>query len=362
MPGLMLASLIIGAGMFSLPYVFALSGTVAGIFYLVVCAALAGTIHLMYGRVVKESPGKWFAGHAEEFLGKRMKTAALLINGVGTAVTLTIYLVISYSFASLILPGISENTVMFFFWAIGSLAIALGVKKISGTDELMTAIMAVIIIGIAIYGIFYGDTAFVFKNFGGFGNILLPFGPALFAMSGRAGIASIFKTMSSGEEKESNFKKAVIFGTVLPAVLYTLFVAGIFMLSSSGVAKDAVSGLYTLPQPAIVLLGLLGMLAIITSYIFIGIEFKGILKTDLKLPGYLALIIVVGVAPFLIFCGLSDLVKLIAAAGGIFISAESILVVFMWQKIVGKRPLWSYLPIIAFTLAAVYGIVALVLN
>src|SRR3989338_8519827 len=70
LPAGMLSALIIGAGVFSLPYLFYKTGVGIGFIYLALFSVILSAIHLMYGEVVKQTKGDHrFLGYAKIYLG-----------------------------------------------------------------------------------------------------------------------------------------------------------------------------------------------------------------------------------------------------------------------------------------------------
>ena len=71
LPVAILADLVIGAGVFTLPYVFVKSGFLIGVIYLVVFGIVALVIHLMYAEVVIKTKARHrLIGYANIYLGK----------------------------------------------------------------------------------------------------------------------------------------------------------------------------------------------------------------------------------------------------------------------------------------------------
>ena len=70
-PTSLLATTIIGAGMFALPYLFNKAGIATGLFYLFIFGAVFALIHLMYADIiVRTSENRRFSGYAKIYLGR----------------------------------------------------------------------------------------------------------------------------------------------------------------------------------------------------------------------------------------------------------------------------------------------------
>ncbi len=127
-------------------------------------------------------------------------------------------------------------------------------------------------------------------------------------------------------------KKPIILGTLIPALIYLLFVLGIWGISGV-VSEDSVSGLTGwIPQEILILVGIFGLISIWSSYIVVGLDIKNSLNYDLKLPNILAGLIVIILPLLLFFMGLQNFLTLVSMVGGIFIALEGIFIALMWLK------------------------------
>ncbi|MEK7146686.1 MAG: aromatic amino acid transport family protein, partial [Patescibacteria group bacterium] len=128
----LMAGVIIGAGIFALPFIFSKVGFLAGIFYLTVFTAVFIAIHLMYAEIITKTKGDEhrFAGYAKIYFGKAGYYAAILMTVVGMFFVLTIYLALSVSFLpSVGLPAGAVGLIL--FWVASSLPIFFNVKEVA---------------------------------------------------------------------------------------------------------------------------------------------------------------------------------------------------------------------------------------
>ncbi|MCL4406366.1 MAG: hypothetical protein M1586_02510 [Patescibacteria group bacterium] len=358
-PASMLASLIIGAGMFSLPYVTSRSGLIVGLVYLVVFTGLMSLIHLFYADVVADDRDSRFVGQSRRYLGKAGFFFGAVAILIGTTLALTIYLILTVGFASLVFPRLPTLAAAVIFWAAAGLAIGLGVKEIAGVDSLLTIFMVFLAATVAFFGLRSGHTAMGGLDLwpvAGASLLLLPLGPFLFSLNGRAAIVSLRDYFDTNRLDKRKMKQAIILGTSIPAFVYLFFIVGIIMLAAGAPAKDIVQDLAFLPAYARPVIGGLGLIAIFTSYIFLGLELKSIFERDFGLRKGLAFAATIFPALFFYLFGERNLVDLIAAAGGIFIAIESILVILMWEKTKSKKLFINRVIIIVFVLGAVYEV------
>ncbi len=192
LPAGLLASLIIGAGMFSLPYLFVKAGILTGIFYLIIFAAVFSAIHLMYAEIIRKTPGEHrFVGFADIYMGRTGFWLSLLATALGLFLVLTVYLILSSSFFRLILPELPISTAILIFWTMGTVPIFMEIKKMANLEFFLVLGMIFIILTIFFLGVSsptFSVSGIPKVSLGGF---FLLYGPALFALSGRSAISSI---------------------------------------------------------------------------------------------------------------------------------------------------------------------------
>lgn len=353
----LLSSLIIGAGMFSLPFVFAQTGFTLGIIILSFFVLVSIVIHVRYTKIVQkdDDDNKMFGTFVKKYLGPGWKVPAMAVVLTGMIFSLLVYLVLSASFIRLMIPGINSGAAVFLFWVVGSVFIFMGMTKYVFADFLAFLGIAGIIFFIFISGVGFGGSV-RFNDFS-MSSIGFVFGPFLFSLYGRSAISSLWDKFNDTDKSKSLFIRSIILGTVIPAICYVLFVYGILRLSSNGVSADAISGITLLPFGANLVIGILGVLTLITSYIFLGLETKGILKNDFKVPSGVATL-AVAVLPLVIYLlGFTDFIKLISLGGGIFLSIESILVILIYRKAYRKNNLTDTILILIFVTAIILEII-----
>ncbi len=325
-----LSGTIIGAGIFSLPYIFASVGLIPGLVYLLISSVVFIELYRMYAEVIVSTPGDHrLVGYARQFFGAPGVWFAAISSIVQVVFVLTIYLVLSQSFANLITSSGAAFHKLVLFWVAGSSAIFLGFRKIAFLETFITGGILAIIALIFMLG-FSGS--FDVIRIGGSVNwplLLLPLGPVLFALSGRQAIPEVVKL-------GGDYKKAITFGTALPVVAYILFIIGILALSGS-VTPDAVTGLIGRVSPIVLIaIGVMGALSLISSYITVGFDVHKSLEIDLGLPFWTRFFIIVFGPITLYLGGFSNFLDLVAFVGGLLLAAEAVFIMMLWRKATGK--------------------------
>jgi len=352
-----LASLIVGAGMFSLPHVFVRAGLAYGFAALVFFTWVSGSINSRYAAIIdKDGTDNRFAGYAKKHLGQKGYISALVFALGGIAFTLAVYVALAPSFFSLVFPSIPGAASALIFWIAGTAIAFLGTKRGSAASLIVFLMMMAIIVFFGIIALAKGDTG----NIASAAlldpkNLLLPFGPLLFSLSGRSALSSIREGYKEKDYSLFKFRKAIRLGTIIPATVYAAFVVITIALSGKGVTPDAVTGLTLLPAWGLIATGILGLLAILDSYALLGMEFTSIILKDAKAPKAISYALFAAIPPAIYFIGSGDFLTLVGITGGIFLAAESIMVVLMGRKAFGGK--FSDIPLIAaFVLGIIYEV------
>lgn len=332
-PASLLATTIIGAGMFALPYLFNKAGVAISLFYLFIFGAVFALIHLMYADIiVRTSENRRFSGYAKIYLGRLGHWSSIFMTIFGALLVLTIYLVLSVSFIKLILPAAPDIYVIFIFWLFGSLAIFLKINELAVSDFFIFLAIAAMIFIIFGFGFSGGLEKIKTVSLFNFGNIFLPFGAVLFSMYGRSAIPTLLGYFRNNGQSPIKSKWPIIIGSIAPVFIYAVFIFGILGLSN-GVSQDAVSGLVkNLPSIILWILGALGIISLWSTYIIIGRDIKKSLEHDFNMPLVFSGLIVVAIPILFYIVGSQNFLQLVEFVGAIIIGLEGIFIILMWLK------------------------------
>jgi len=344
---IILAATTIGAGMFGLPYIFYKSGFLIGFFYLFIFGFLMILIHYLYAEIILKSNEDSLLEIIQKKLNSKFYFFAFLSITIGLIFTLLVYLILAGQFLNIIFPNISFNLVVFIFWIFTSISLIFE-KFFNRFEILGTFLMSLIILFIFIQG----EASFSIKNIPAYdlNNLFLPFGIILFSLAGWTAVSPMLKY-----NNYKNNLKPFILGTILVILLYLLFILGI-LNSTTNITIDALSGL-NWSYFKLVLIALLGIFVIWTSYLPIGLEIK---KSFSKhLPSWLNILIIIFTPIILFILGLQNFLKVISLVGGVFLSLQYFFILILERKLLEIRPalkiLIRILEII-FILACVYEI------
>lgn len=360
LPASILAGTIIGAGIFALPYVFVRSGWVMGITYLFLLTGAVWIIHSMFAEVIIHmGEGHRFVGYVRILLGEAPFRIAIITSVFGLTLTLAAYLALGISFINILYPQGSELAKVVLFWLLGSLLILVRIRLLALLEFLVVIGLLFIIALIFILGLGGWD------KFGSLspihaGYLFLPFGPILFSLFGRTAVPSVINYISDAELPVFLVKRAILWGTIVPALCYLAFIVGIIGLSDN-VSVDSVSGLMaTAPHALLFIVGIFGLLSLLSTYIVLGIDVGKNLILDLHLPQTVSFTAVIVLPVVFYLFGLKNFLGLVSIIGGVFVSLEAAMIALMWKKIgaaTSKRTLIAYVLAGIFSLAAFYEII-----
>lgn len=330
-PASILSGIIIGAGVFSLPFIFITAGLATSFLYLLFFGFIFILLYIFYADIIVRTPGEHrFVGYARLYLGDWGFFAALFIGLAQLFFVLAIYLILAPSFSQMLFGG-SFAYHLLIFWIIGSLTIFSDSRRLADLEFFIVAGIALILALI----FFMGIGGFI-NSPAGFGipdlTKFLAVGPILFSLSGSLAVTEIVSYFREAKIPISFLRNSLILGGVIPIIAYGAFVLGIIGLSPA-VSEDAVSGLIGSISPVLLgIVGILGLLSLISSYVVVGVNIRRIIQYDLSLPKIIGGITAV-LAPILLYTlGFQNFIGAVSFVGMIFLPMESILIIAMWLR------------------------------
>ena len=349
----LLAATTIGAGMFSLPYIFKESGWLPGIFYIVVLSGAVIFVHYLYWlALARVDEKKRLLGLVRAQLGNAAFYAALISIVVGLLLTLVIYLILAQNFGKMILPAPLNNFGAVLFWLTVSLPLLLRLPRLVGAEFLATTFKVLIILLVFLMSKDGFSAAPALK----LENIFLPFGALLFSLAGWTAIEPMFDWQKRNGDSKPLSK--LTFGTFFSAAVYLFFIIGV--LGSDGiVSPDVFTGHSSWPLWELQIFALLGILAIWTPYVPVSLEIKNELEKDLRVPVLLSFGAVLILPPVIFFSGFFNFLSIISLVGGVFLALQYVFIILVSKKILalsGAKKFFANLLLFVFAAAAAYEI------
>lgn len=352
---------IIGAGIFSIPYVFAQAGVLIGTINLLVLGTAVIILYFYIGEVTLRTKGNHqLTGYARKYLGKTGKSLMTFVMMFAIYGALIAY-IIGVGKALAAITNLSSLPLSIGFFILVSLAIYTGLKAVKKSELWLNVILLVVVITIC----FLIAPKINLSNLAAFdfSMIFMPYGVIFFALAGSVAIPEMKEILIDNKKQ---LKKAIFIGSIIPIIIYFLFALIIVGVTGINTTEIATIGLGNMFGKTMIILGnLFAVFAMATSFLTLGLALKEMYWYDYKINKQVAWLLTC-IPPFLIFLFLAkSFIQVIGLTGGIAMSLEGILLVLIFNraKKLGKRKpeysikksnILSFLLIILFILGMVY--------
>lgn len=327
-----MVGMIIGVGLFGVPYVLAKSGALIGLAYFIILAAIIIANHLIYGETLLRTKGQHrLAGLARIYLGKWWKRLAIITSTAGFYAVIIAYIVLGGQFLYILLSPFFGGAVLIYqiiFFSVMAALILVGLRTIWFSEFLMTGALLVVMIFIIIasatkidFGNFYAVNV---KDF------FTPYGVILFSITGAAAVPEVIEALSAAKKKA---KGAIFWGSILAIFLIALFSFAVLGATGAETTEEAINGLGQVFGGWILYVGAaFGLFAVATSFLPLALYAKEQFHFDFKFNGALSWMLAC-VVPFLLFLfGTRDFITIISFSGAVFSGFEAFLVLWIYKR------------------------------
>lgn len=343
---LLLSGMIIGVGMFAIPFSFVQSGFWSGVVELIILSLVVTALHLLYGEIVLATPEfHRMPGYIGKFLGQKAARISWASTLFGTVGTLLVYLVVGSLFLHTILGSLAGGVGVDFFAVmlvcIVGLITVFPIRKESAINGMLTIFEIAFIVGISLFLL----PKVSLSNFGlaAGADIFMPYGVLLFALTGASVIPDLVTVLG---RNKTRVRIAIIAGSLIPAALYFLFSFVVVGVSGQGTSTEAIAGLQAALGGNVALwASAAGFLAVLTSYIALSANFQALLSLDLSLSRRLSWLAASAV-PFVFYLlGFQNFIAIISIVGVVAFGVDGILFLLMGRKVRQKQH--NYSPVMA---------------
>jgi tyrosine-specific transport protein len=360
----MLCGTVIGAGVLGIPYVVAKAGFVIGILSIVLLGLAVFALNLFIGEIVLRTPGNHqLPGYAEKYLGKWGKRVFMFSMFFGIYGALIAYLIGEGRALSTIFGG---NPLFYSlgFFLIASFLVHKGLDSISKSEQVLVFFVLSLVLFISLFGFFSGK--FNFSNLSSdfeLMNLFIPYGVILFSFVGGAAIPEMKECLIKDRDC---MKKSIIIGSLIPIATYVLFAFVVVGVTGLNTTEIATVGLgEVLGTGALVLSNLFAALAMLTSFLTLGLAMKEIYIYDYNLNKFLSWGLTVFVPLIIFLAGASSFIKVIGITGALAGGIDGVLIVLMFwiakkkggripEYDLGKQKLLGIVLITVFILGFIY--------
>jgi amino acid permease len=319
---------IVGAGMFALPYAVIKAGPFWSLLFFFLTFGLLTLFHLIYGRIAYAIEGKHrLPGHVREVFGKNAALVATFAVVIGLYGALLVYGILSGIFLHHLTSALTPSywTIIFFICLAPMLLFRLeriGIINFVLSIPIVLFVILLFVKALPIINVSYLMTPPALPNY------FLPYGVFLFAFAGLSAIPEMVEVMR--KHNRQVFTRIVIGGSLAVAVIYALFVIAIAGVAGSATAPDALS---TLPRyfstPLVVFGELVALLAVLTSYLAIGIDLRGMFHYDYNFSPFLSWLFVISIPLFLFVIGFGNFISIVEFLGAVTVALNGMFVLWL---------------------------------
>ena len=354
---LTLAGMIIGAGMFAIPFSFAQTGFWLGAAELGILSLAVLGLHLLYGEILLATPSMHrMPGYVRLHLGRGAAGVSWAASLFGTVGTLLAYLVVDSLFLQTIASGNGSGAAP--FWWVAVLVGAVGAITFFPLrkEATINGILTIFEIGFLVF-----VSLLLVKNIspahlsGVHGeNFFVPYGVLLFALSGASVIPDLVTVLGRSRKK---VRAAIIAGSLIPAALYFFFAYAVVGATGLATTEEAIAGLRQALGGNIAFWGsIAGFLAVFTSYVALSANFQAMLRLDMGMPRRGAWFAASAIPLALYLAGFQNFIAIIGAVGIFAFGIDGVLFFLMGRAVRKKQNIRSPLASLAG-----YAILAVIL-
>lgn len=324
---------IIGAGIFSLPYIASKVGIWTMLIYFIPITLIVCLIHVFMGEVSAQTPDfKRFPGFAKMHLGSKGEKVAVFSSILGAIGTLLAYIIVGGEFLSYIFqPMVGGSSFLYtvLFFIIGSVFVFYGIKAIERIELISVILFFVILVLIYIKGFCYVEPSNLLAEFD-LGSIFLPYGAIMFSLWGATLIPEVEEIL----DNKKDLKRVILTSISIAAVISFLFTFIVLGICGENTVESALGSLKSVLGDGLIFLTIcFGFLTVFTSFITSALTLKKVFWYDFKIDKKVAWLMAC-FAPFCLFlAGFKSFVAVVSFVGGVLLGIDGILILLMYKKI-----------------------------
>ncbi|HAL50069.1 TPA: hypothetical protein DDY56_00870 [Candidatus Uhrbacteria bacterium] len=323
---------VIGVGIFGLPYVSSQAGYFVGLGYLIILGIVSYILVHAYGQIsIALNNHNRISKSVEQFLGTfwgRVASVALFCSNWGAMLA---YIIIGGEFLHALLYPIIHFPVLYFqlaFFIVSAFILIGGLGFVSRMEVVSVFILLILLIVIMggsvpyvdLNNLMYIDTSLVF----------LPFGVVFFAFGGLGTVPEMRDIL--GRHKQM-IGRAIAFGLGIVGLIYLLFSAIVVGVTGTGTTEEAILGLGNVVGSWAIIVGsLIGLFAVFTSFIILGVQVMDTAIFDFKARYMSGWLWAVSVPIVLFLFGARDFINVIGFTGGVFGVIIGLLIIAMYKR------------------------------
>lgn len=327
----------IGAGIFALPYASYQAGLTSALFWLFALSVITILVNFTYATIVIKTPGQHqLVGLSKIYLGRVGGLISSFLVLIGNYGILLAYLIGIGLFLSLIFDK-PESAFAFSLltFVVFGLILYFSLRSIAELEGFVVMGMIILILLLAIHSLI--KTNLTLSNFSSPSPLafLIPYGVTFGALSSYAIIPEIVQLLGKNNRR---LTLSLILGTVIPAILYLIFILSVVNLSGADTSQEALQGLVSFTSPLILkLTAVFGILAMGSSFLALGYVLKDTFLLDFKLPRLASWYLTI-FPPLAIFVlGVQGFFQVVEVTGAWLGTGTMILILLLYFRVAANR-------------------------
>jgi len=215
------------------------------------------------------------------------------------------------------------------FFAISTAIVYFGLRLVSKFEGIIVLLMIGLVFALAVLSlpkINFSTYHLPLTTY----NFFLPFGVIFSALAGYAIIPEMEEVL---RRERKQLPKAIIIGTLIPALVYLIFMATVVGISGAQTSEEAIIGLVPFFSPAIVKAGaFFGILAMGSSFLTLSFVLRETFFRDFSLPKNISWALAV-FPPFILFLfGARSFVGVLSTSGTLMGLLTTTLILALYLK------------------------------
>lgn len=338
-----LAGTIIGGGIFVLPYINIKSGILMTNVWLLVLCILTCLLHLIFGEIILKTKTEMkLPGYAGHYLGRLLKKFLNFLSIFSIAFSLLIYIILANKFVQIIMGNNYAYLKPYTFiavWLVLNIFLFLRMVDLSKLNFVLTIFLITLMLVLSLLCFGRVDT----KSFEvGYQMIshywYIAYGVILFSIDGLVAMPMMFMFLKHKKASKSVYKTSVVLTYVAVFIIFFAFMNSVSLLSGNSTTIDTFGGLIPfLGRNVLVMGALIGLLAVVTSYIVFVNYYKDMLRCDVNCNK----IVSVGMSMFLpllfLLLNMDKLDDLMSLVGGVIGGITTVVILLIYQKVRNKN-------------------------
>lgn len=328
----------VGVGVFGVPYAVSQIGWPLAIAFFVVLGGIQLLQHLFYAEAAIAATDEIrLISLVGRYVARPLRHVAAVALLGGSWAAIIAYLLVGGDFLHALFNGALGGSIFAYqmLWAAlaaGLLMFGFGmVERVSFIGTVGKVAAMAVILGICVLKVKTDNLGSVVAD------PFLPYGVILFSLSGASAVPEM-EALVGGDRRR--YRLAVIVGSLASTLLVLLFGFLVYGVTGDATTPDAVSGLKgavggVFPRMA----AAFGFLAVVTSFIAVGLDLKNTFALDYRFRPVLAWAATIGVPLAFLLLGLRDFLPVVGFSGAVFGGTVAILIAAMYVRLTKKGTL-----------------------